>query len=190
VLEEAVAQAARWNADRAGQPPVVMAVNLSTRQLTDPQLVATVAAVLARHNLDPALLTVEITETALMDDPDTASTVLAALKALGVELSVDDFGTGYASLTYLKRFPVDELKIDQSFVRGLGSDPGDRAIVASCIQLAHAVGIRAVAEGVETDTHRQQLLALDCDYAQGYHYSRPLPPDELAGWLAGTRPSC
>lgn len=189
VLEEAVAQAARWNTDRHGQPPVVMAVNLSTRQLTDPQLVATVAAVLARHDFDPALLTLEITETALMDDPDTASTVLAALKELGVELSVDDFGTGYASLTYLKRFPVDELKIDQSFVRGLGTDPGDQAIVASCIQLAHAVGIRAVAEGVETDTHRQQLLAMDCDYAQGYHYSRPLPPDQLAGWLAGTPPT-
>ncbi len=188
VLEEAVTQAVAWNSHRAGRPPVLMAVNLSTRQLTDPTLAATVAAVLDRHGLDPALLTLEITETALMEDPDGANAVLAALKALGVELAVDDFGTGYASLTYLKRFPVDELKIDQSFVRGLGSDPGDRAIVASCVQLAHAVGIRAVAEGVETDTHRQQLLALDCDYAQGYYYSRPQPPNELGDWLTGTSP--
>lgn len=120
-----------------------------------------------------------------MDDPAAAATVLAALKALGVTLAVDDFGTGYASLTYLKRFPVDELKIDQTFVGGLGADTGDHAIVAGCIHLAHALGIRTVAEGVETDLHRRQLLALGCDYAQGYHYSPALPPEQLTHWLTG-----
>ena len=182
VLNEAVAQAARWQ-DVDGLS-LEMAVNLSPRQLADPELLGVVTAALTRHSLDPAALTLEITETALMDDPDAALTTLTALEALGVGLAVDDFGTGYASLTYLKRFPVDELKIDRSFVAGLGTDRGDSAIVTSCVQLAHAVGIRAVAEGVETDTQRLALLDLHCDFAQGYYYAPPLTPDALTAWLA------
>lgn len=183
VLEEAVTQAVRWGQQRPDGKPVEIAVNLSTRQLIDPRLVDLVAAVLARHHLEPQLLTLEITETALMNNPDTALGVLTALKNLGVGLAIDDFGTGYASLTYLKQFPIDELKIDRSFVNGLGGDDGDSAIVASCVQLAHAVGIRAVAEGVETESQRAFLLDLNCDLAQGFHYSKPLPAEDLAPWF-------
>ncbi|MHA7241573.1 EAL domain-containing protein [Arthrobacter sp. TMS1-12-1] len=118
-----------------------------------------------------------------MDNPAAALIVLTNLKSLGVGLAIDDFGTGYASLTYLKDFPIDELKIDRSFVNGLGTNDGDSAIVSSCIQLAHAVGIRAVAEGVETDHQRTTLLSMGCDLAQGYHYSRPLTPGHLTHWI-------
>jgi diguanylate cyclase (GGDEF)-like protein len=182
ILEEAVGQAVRWQREDPDAAPVEMAVNLSARQLADPALVDVVTAALARHGLDPSLLVLEITETALMGDPEAALGALTALRALGVGLAVDDFGTGYSSLTYLKQFPIDELKIDRSFVAGLGTDPGDTAIVASCIQLARALGLRAVAEGVETVTQRLALLDLDCDLAQGYHYARPLTAEALRTW--------
>jgi diguanylate cyclase (GGDEF)-like protein/PAS domain S-box-containing protein len=188
VLDEAVAQAVAWQRQVPGGPRVEMAVNLSARQLADPGLLGTVEEALARHRLEPSLLTLEITETALMGDADAALATLTALEALGVELAVDDFGTGYSSLTYLKQFPVDELKIDQSFVAGLGTDSGDAAIVASCVQLAHAMGIRAVAEGVETDVQRLALLEMGCDLAQGYLYARPLEADGVAAWLSGSSP--
>ena len=175
VLDRAVAQAAAWYSEAPGTQPIEMAVNLSPRQLTDPNMVSIVTETLQRHRMDPARLTLEITETALMTDPDAAMVSLAALNALGVMLAVDDFGTGYSSLTYLKQFPIQELKIDQSFVAGLGVDSGDTAIVASCIQLAHGIGIRAVAEGVETDDQRRALIDMHCDLAQGYFYSRPVP---------------
>ena len=184
VLEEAVQQGRLWNPGTPGCAPVGVAVNLSTRQLLDPLLVDTVATTLTRHDFDPHLLTLEITETALMESPAVALKVLTTLKAMGVGLAIDDFGTGYASLTYLKDFPIDELKIDRSFVSGLGSNDGDSAIVSSCIQLAHAVGIRAVAEGVETDHQRSTLLTLGCDLAQGYHYSKPLTAESVTRWIA------
>jgi diguanylate cyclase len=135
------------------------------------------------RRMDPSLLVLEITETALMDDPGGALDQLMALKDLGVSLAVDDFGVGYSSLTYLKKFPIDELKIDGSFIMGLGTDTGDAAIVTSCIDLAHAVGIRAVAEGVETAGQVQVLRTMGCDYAQGYHFARPLPAPLLKEWL-------
>ncbi|WP_253907925.1 EAL domain-containing protein [Arthrobacter sp. H20] len=174
--------------EQPARGPVEMAVNLSTRQLTDPELPRRVGAVLARHGFDPPLLTLEITETSLMVGPETAAKALGALKALGVGLAVDDFGTGYSSLTYLRQFPIDELKIDRTFVSGLGINSGDSAIVASCVQLAHAVGIKAVAEGVETEDQREALIGLNCDLAQGYHYARPLPAAELASWFAMESP--
>ncbi len=182
ILEEAVGQAVRWQREDPDATPVEMAVNLSARQLADPALVDVVTAALARHGLDPSLLVLEITETALMGDPEAALGALTALRALGVGLAVDAFGTGDSRLTYLKQFPIDELKIDRSFVAGLGTDPGDTAIVASCIQLARALGLRAVAEGVETVTQRLALLDLDCDLAQGYHYARPLTAEALRTW--------
>ncbi|NOJ61587.1 EAL domain-containing protein [Arthrobacter sp. 260] len=184
VLNEAVAQAMRWADEDPARGPVEMAVNLSTRQLADPELPRRVASVLGRHGFDPSLLTLELTETSLMVGPEAALRALSALKALGVGLAVDDFGTGYSSLTYLRQFPIDELKIDRSFVSGLGVNSGDSAIVASCVQLAHAVGIKAVAEGVETEGQREALIDLNCDLAQGYHYARPLPAAELASWFA------
>ncbi len=184
VLNEAVRQAVRWQTMTPSYPPVQVAVNLSPRQLNDGRLVDTVAGVLDHHRLDPALLTLEITETAWMNDPNTALRVLTSLKSLGVVLAVDDFGTGYSSLTHLKSFPFDELKIDRSFVAGLCRDAGDAAIVANCIQLAHALGIHVVAEGVEDDGQRRALIDLDCDFAQGYHFSPPIPAEAFAAWLA------
>jgi EAL domain-containing protein (putative c-di-GMP-specific phosphodiesterase class I) len=139
------------------------------------------------RRIDPALLLLEITETALMSDPDAALKSLTGLKNLGVGLAVDDFGTGYSSLTYLKKFPIDELKIDRSFILGLQSDTGDAAIVRSCVGLAHAVGIRAVAEGVETAEQAEALKVMGCDLAQGFHFARPLPAPLLKEWLNASR---
>ncbi|WP_432543003.1 sensor domain-containing protein [Kineococcus sp. SYSU DK002] len=178
VLDTAVAQAARWARD-TGQPPLEVSVNLSARQLGDPGLVDAVTAALGRHRLPAHLLVLEITETALVADPDAAAATLSALQELGVGISVDDFGTGYASLTYLQRFPVDELKIDRSFVDGLGVSDGDTGIVRACVQLAHAVGVRAVAEGVETEEQRRALVEMGCDVGQGYLFSRPVQADAI-----------
>ena len=188
VLEETVRQAAAW--DRlmpAGQPSLNIAVNLSTRQLADRRLVQRVEGILDRYALAPGRLTLELTETALMHDPDGAHNTLTALKQLGVELAVDDFGTGYSSLSYLQRFPIDVLKIDRSFVDGLQSQADHRTIVASCIHLAHGLGLRAVGEGVETEDQHRALQDLGCDLAQGYLYSRPIPFEQLLQWQAGRR---
>ncbi|MFL6191037.1 MAG: EAL domain-containing protein, partial [Actinomycetes bacterium] len=121
----------------------------------------------------------EITETVLMEDVESTSGALTELKSLGVSLTVDDFGTGYSSLAYLKRFPVDELKIDRDFVAGLLTDQEDSAIVAAIINLAHTLGVAAVAEGVENADQVRRLRELGCDFGQGYHFGRPLPPDDL-----------
>ncbi|WP_461175027.1 EAL domain-containing protein [Arthrobacter sp. Z1-9] len=183
VLGETLKQADSWRREGAGSARLEFAVNLSARQLNDPELVPMVEAGFRLRGIDPALLLLEITETALMADPAAALESLTALKNLGVGLAVDDFGTGYSSLTYLKKFPIDELKIDRSFISGLESDSGDSAIVGSCIDLAHAVGIRAVAEGVETTGQVQTLKAMGCDLAQGYLFARPLPAPLLKEWL-------
>jgi diguanylate cyclase (GGDEF)-like protein/PAS domain S-box-containing protein len=183
VLNETLSQADSLRREDPHNSGLEFAVNLSARQLNDPELVATVKSALQLRKVDPALLLLEITETALMSDPSAALESLTALKNLGVGLAVDDFGTGYSSLTYLKKFPIDELKIDRSFIMGLGSDTGDSAIVGSCIDLAHAVGIRAVAEGVETPAQLETLRAMGCDLAQGYHFARPLPAPLLKEWL-------
>ncbi|WP_432514254.1 putative bifunctional diguanylate cyclase/phosphodiesterase [Kineococcus sp. SYSU DK001] len=180
VLDAAVEQAARWARDPACAT-IDVSVNLSTRQLTDPGLVGLVTETLSRHRLPAHLLVLEVTETALVADPDVAAATLTALKDLGVGISVDDFGTGYASLTYLQRFPVDELKIDRSFVTGLGASDGDTGIVRACVELAHAVGIRAVAEGVETEEQRELLAGMGCDVGQGYLFSRPVEADVVQG---------
>jgi EAL domain-containing protein (putative c-di-GMP-specific phosphodiesterase class I) len=183
VLGETLRQADNWRGEGPGGESLQFAVNLSARQLSDPDLVAMVEGALRLREIDPSLLLLEITETALMADPAGALESLTALKNLGVGLAVDDFGTGYSSLTYLKKFPIDELKIDRSFINGLGADSGDSAIVGSCIGLAHAVGIRAVAEGVETSGQVQTLVDMDCDLAQGYHFARPMPAPLLKEWL-------
>jgi len=176
VIGEAVAQAARWNAQGRR---LQVGVNVSARQLSDPTLVSVVTAALARHGVAASQLVVEITETALMLDPEAAAGNLRQLADLGAQIAVDDFGTGYASLTYLKQFPVHELKIDQSFVAGIAEDPADRAIVAGCIQLAHALGLTSVAEGVETAAQRDVLKELGCQVAQGYLFGRPQPSEAL-----------
>ncbi|MHA7155703.1 putative bifunctional diguanylate cyclase/phosphodiesterase [Arthrobacter sp. TMN-50] len=184
VIDAAVAQQAEWHRSAPGRPPVRMSVNISAIQLSDPRLEEVVTAALLRHNVDPGLLTLEITETALTEDPVAALRTLEILNALGVRLAIDDFGTGQSSLTYLKFFPIDELKIDQSFVAGLTTDSKDHAIVASCIQLAHATSLIAVAEGVETQDQLHTLNGLGCDLAQGYFYTRPMSAEDLEPWFA------
>lgn len=165
-----------------------LAVNLSTRDLMDPELPNKISQLIDRHHLTPARLVLEITESAIMDDPQRALQTLERLHALGVKLSIDDFGTGYSSLAYLKRLPVDELKIDQSFVKHMETDLDDAKIVRSTIDLAHNLGLSVVAEGVETAKAWKLLAGLNCDEAQGYFIAKPMPSDELIEWLAGWQP--
>jgi diguanylate cyclase (GGDEF)-like protein/PAS domain S-box-containing protein len=175
VLSKACAQAALWRQEGSGSA-LGVSVNLSARQLSDTQLVSKVTRALERVGLSPSGLTLELTESALMEDADAASIALAAIKDIGVHLSIDDFGTGYSSLSYLRRFPADFLKIDRSFIVGICDDPEDRAIVAGVLQLARALDRRVVAEGVETAGQLEMLADLGCDYVQGYYLSLPLTP--------------
>jgi len=158
-------------------------VNLSTRDLMDQDLPAKFADILAQHKLAPSSFCLEITESAIMDDPVRAQNTLERLHAMGVDLSIDDFGTGYSSLAYLKRLPVNELKIDKSFVLNMENDQGDTKIVRSTIDLGHNMGLRVVAEGIESEAVWRLLAELGCDQGQGYFMSRPIPGDQLAAWL-------
>ena len=159
-----------------------MSINLSARDLIDPDLPARVGGLLHEHHVPPSAMCLEITESAIMDDPERTLGTLERLSALGFRLSIDDFGTGYSSLAYLKRLPVDELKIDKSFVLNMEKDIDDARIVRSTIDLAHGLGLTVVAEGVENAQCWELLRALQCDEAQGYHMSRPLPADEFERW--------
>jgi len=165
-----------------------VSVNLSTRDLLDQDLPVKFMDILARYKLSPASFCLEITESAIMDDPVRAQLTLERLHALGVDLSIDDFGTGYSSLAYLKRLPVDELKIDKSFVLNMENDIGDTKIVRSTIDLGHNMGLRVVAEGIESEAVWRLLAALGCDQGQGYFMSRPIPGDKLAEWIANWVP--
>ncbi|HVL03206.1 MAG TPA: EAL domain-containing protein, partial [Acidimicrobiales bacterium] len=192
VLREACRQLAAWRSEVDCLSELSLSVNLSARQLLNPGIVEQVRDAVGSCGLDPGALCLEITESVLLDDTESCARSLRALHALGVCLAVDDFGTGYASLTYLKRLAVDTLKIDQSFVKGLGLGTGsstrDRAIVAGIIDLAHAFGLTTVAEGVETAEQVAQLHALGCRLAQGYHFSGPLPPAQAAEWIMTWEP--
>jgi len=180
VLDAALRQVGAWG--RAGLP-LGVEVNLSAWDLHDPGLPATIAALLAAHGVAPARLGLELTEGTLMADAARTLTVLSHIAALGVRLASDDFGTGYSSLAYLTRLPVDELKIDRSFVRHMAADDKAAAIVASTIALGHALGLRVTAEGVEDRATWERLAALNCDLAQGYYVSPPVPPADLVRWL-------
>ncbi len=180
VLAEAIRQCRAWQ--RTGRLFAV-SVNLSMWNLHDVTLPDRVAALLGDHGVAPAWLRLELTESALMADPERAMAVVARLSGLGVGLAVDDFGSGYSSLAYLKTLQVDELKIDKGFVRAMATDATDAAIVASTVALGHALGLRVVAEGIEDQATWDLLVGMGCDTAQGYHLSRPLPPDALAHWL-------
>jgi EAL domain-containing protein (putative c-di-GMP-specific phosphodiesterase class I) len=179
VLYEACQQATRFQARDPRWAHLTMSVNLSGGQLDQPDLAGLISSALAESGLDPALLQLEMTESVLMDDAAKTVTILRSLKALGVRLGVDDFGTGYSSLAYLKRFPVDVLKIDRCFVMGLGVDAEDSALVGAIVSLADALSLIAIAEGVETELQRGQLLDLGCTRAQGYLFARPMPPAEI-----------
>ena len=173
VVMQAARQVAHWLAE--GLDPVPVAVNVSARQCLNHDVVAVVRKALKETRIPPALLRLEITESAAMADADHVIDLLMAIHALGVGLAVDDFGTGYSSLSYLKRFPIDELKIDKSFVDGVATNNNDAAIVRATIALAHGLGLKVVAEGVETEEQSRFLSSLNCDIAQGYLFSRPLP---------------
>jgi len=187
VLTEACWQAARWRrVVSANGEPVVVWVNLSARQLARPDLAEFIAALLVDAGCEPRQLGLEITESALLEDADAAIAMLQRLKALGVRLGIDDFGTGYSSLSYLKRMPIDVIKVDRSFVDGLGTDPGDTAIVTAVVSMAHALGIVAVAEGVETLAQVEELRRLRCNVAQGWYFSRAEPRQAIDMLLSST----
>lgn len=178
-------EAARLLADpRTQGMGLRVSVNLSTRDLLDPELCERLQAMLTRNGVSPQGFCLEITESAIMDDPQRAEAMLNRLSQQGFKLSIDDFGTGYSSLGYLKRLPVDELKIDKSFVMGMEEDPDDATIVRSTIDLAHNLGLSVVAEGVENAAILERLRDLCCDEAQGYYVSRPLPIDAFLSWQA------
>jgi len=182
VLEEACHQSARWHETHPEWPPLRVAVNLSARQLTD-ELPAIVSNALLRTGAHPSRLTLELTETLLMETGHFATDILAALREVGVQIALDDFGTGYSSLSYLQRFPLDVLKLDRSFIAGLGTEPSAAKIVAATIDMARALGMSVVAEGVETAEQLQYLRDFGCPFAQGYHLARPQPPDVITALL-------
>jgi EAL domain-containing protein (putative c-di-GMP-specific phosphodiesterase class I) len=181
VTKEACRQSKAWQEE--GLPTLSVAVNLSARQFRKGDLPQLVKELLDEVNLDPRLLELELTESMVMDDPAGAVRAMEALKELGVGLSLDDFGTGYSSLNYLRRFPVDSLKIDRSFIRDVTSDPSGASVVTSVIDIAHNLGLTAVAEGVETREQLAFLTRSGCDMLQGYIFSKPLPAGEFTNLL-------
>jgi len=181
VLDAACAQLQAWRA--AGIALVPLAVNMSARQFLQQDLGVMIAKTLAAHDIDPRLVEIEITESALMQNPELATVVLENLQGLGMRIAVDDFGTGYSSLAYLKRFPLDALKIDRSFVRDITTDADDAAIAKAVITMAHSLNLKVVAEGVETAGQLAFLAANRCDEAQGYLYSPPVAADDCAALL-------
>jgi EAL domain-containing protein (putative c-di-GMP-specific phosphodiesterase class I) len=186
ILRTACAQARAWI--DAGLPPLTMAVNLSGRQFQSEDMVALVGAVLEQTGLPARFLELELTESIVMEQAEQAIATLDALKALGVRLAIDDFGTGYSSLAYLKRFPIDKLKIDRSFVQGLADDADDREIAATIIAMARSLSLDVLAEGVESEQQLAILRQLDCDQYQGYLFAQPMPADELERLLPDLSP--
>ncbi|MGQ7935341.1 EAL domain-containing protein [Paraburkholderia sp. D1E] len=180
VINEACRQIAQWRAE--GVLDIRVSINLSAIQLRDPELLATLRDSLATHRVPPDGLELEITETVLMDNAENYLQAIRAIRALGVKLSLDDFGTGYSSLSYLNRFPLDRLKIDRAFVHDMLDAPADLAIIKAIVELGHELGLRVVAEGVESEREAQILRGVGCDELQGFLYSKALSPTELYSW--------
>jgi len=181
VLDTAVAELACLRAELTAGDRFTMAVNVSTRQLTDDSLIGVVSDVLARHAVPSDRLFLEVTESVLMDDPDTKALLLGRLRDLGLKLSIDDFGTGYSSLAYLQRFPFDRVKIDRAFVEGLDRrEASGRSLIPAILAMTAAMGLDAIAEGVETPQEAEALVSLGCGLAQGFLWSRPVPADQIA----------
>jgi EAL domain-containing protein (putative c-di-GMP-specific phosphodiesterase class I) len=190
VMEKACIQAVKWQRRFGDAAPQRMSVNVSGRQL--PTLMTDVKRALAASGLDPHALVLEITESVVMDDPEAAIPTLKALRDMGVQLAIDDFGTGYSSLSWLKHFPISTLKLDKSFVQGLGVDPADRAIAQSVLTMASCLEVSVTAEGIETAAQADELIGLGCLHGQGYHYARPQPVAKMTrmlreGLLTGPR---
>ena len=182
VLDTSLRELAAWRR-ATGREDLIVAVNVSGKHVNDPTLAGDVQALLVRHALPPSALCLEITETALMADLVGATETLMELHRLGVRLALDDFGTGYSSLVYLRRFPVQLLKLDRVFIAGVDANPQDAAIIRAVIALAHSLGMLAVAEGVETQCQADQLWAMGCDHAQGFHWSAAVPSDAIQTML-------
>ena len=180
VLDEALSQCRAWH--HTGMT-LGVAVNLSVRNLLDAEFPDQVRDLLEKWRVDPSLLELEITESTMLSDPVRTKRVLDKLSAMGIALSIDDFGTGYSSLSYLSQLPVNEIKIDRSFVMNMADSDNDAVIVRSTIDLARNLGLQVVAEGVETEQAWDQLSELGCTLAQGYYLSRPVPAAELTEWL-------
>jgi EAL domain-containing protein (putative c-di-GMP-specific phosphodiesterase class I) len=188
VLEEACRQGRIWQGYAGPRSPLTMSVNLSATEFQRPGIVERVAEALRRADLSPSALKLEITESTMMLGSPATSRTLRTLKNLGVLLAIDDFGTGYSSLSYLRRFPVDTLKIDQSFVAGLKGKTEDLAIVQAVAGLANALGMDTTAEGIETPGQRRLLERLRCDRGQGYYFSRPVPAEQMEALLQARAP--
>jgi EAL domain-containing protein (putative c-di-GMP-specific phosphodiesterase class I) len=186
VLNDACTQAARWVAESPDQVDLLVTVNLSARQVADEEIVAQVSAALAASGLDAHRLVLEITETVLMQDRDAAAATLWTLKGLGVRIAIDDFGTGYSSLAYLRRFPIDMLKVAREFVDGLGRDAHDDVITRAIVELAGTLGLLTVAEGIETTQQSETVAALGCDIAQGYLFSRPIEAEAASAVMSAS----
>jgi diguanylate cyclase len=185
VLRDACRRAVVWQRSRPADQPLTLRVNVSARQLAQDSLRATVAEVIAETGIEPGLLCLEVTESVLIEDPEESIRMLTELKQLGVKIAIDDFGTGYSSLEYLRRLPVDCVKVDRSFVRGVPESEEDVAIVNAVIELGHALKLSVTAEGVETTDQFENLRAAGCDTAQGFLFFRPEPPEEVAKLFAG-----
>ena len=187
VLREALRQGSEWRSRHAAAASLTMAVNLSAHQLARSDLCDVVADSLEQAGVDPGLLCLEITESVAMEEAEATIAALRRLRELGVELAIDDFGSGYSSLSYLRSFPVDILKIDRSFVQGLGRDRRNASIAGAIVSLAHALDLTAIAEGVETEAQLAELRGLGCDVAQGFLFARPAAPEELEAAIAAGR---
>jgi EAL domain-containing protein (putative c-di-GMP-specific phosphodiesterase class I) len=187
VIRTAADQLRKWQEEFGTNPPLSISVNLSCRQFLQPDLVYQVERALLDTGLDPRCLNMEITESAIMDQVESALSALSNLKLLGIKLSMDDFGKGYSSLSYLHQFPFDTLKIDRSFISGIGESGEHTEIVRTIISLAKGLGLDVVAEGVETESQLVQLRNLGCQFGQGYFFSRPLSA-ESAGALLRDQP--
>jgi diguanylate cyclase (GGDEF)-like protein/PAS domain S-box-containing protein len=183
VLHRACRQAATWYHARPDAAPITMSVNLSGVQVANRGLAATVREALHAADLEPSCLSLEITESVMLDDADGLREALASLKEIGVRLVLDDFGTGYSSLSYLTRLPLDALKVDRSFVAGLGTEAGDTAITEAIVAMSHALSLEVVGEGAETELQIDELARLGCDLVQGFHFSRPVPAAEITRML-------
>jgi EAL domain-containing protein (putative c-di-GMP-specific phosphodiesterase class I) len=175
VIDESLRAAARWQA----RGPQQISINVSASQIRSPEFVEQVRASLIRHAIDPRCVTLEITETMLVEEIESASGYLAELRSLGVRIAIDDFGTGYCSLSYLQRFPVDIVKIDRQFIQELGDDPSEATLARMILQLTAGLDMLSVAEGIERPAQLRALQALGCDLGQGYLLSEPLEADEL-----------
>jgi EAL domain-containing protein (putative c-di-GMP-specific phosphodiesterase class I) len=179
VLKTGCLEAVSWHRQYPEHPPLYVSLNISARHFCHPAFIAHVSDALEESGIRPDCVKIELTETVAMNDAKATEQTMSQLRALGLKLSIDDFGTGYSSLGYLKRFPVDTLKIDQSFIRGMETDRANGAIVSTIVALGRNLGLDVVAEGVEAVSQFQQLRSIGCNAAQGYLFAKPLPPEEV-----------